>query len=150
MSGDSRAISPVFGYALTLGISTLLIAGLLIAAGGFVDTQRQNAAESELSVVGNQLAADVAAADRLSRTDGTVDVEISRSLPNRIVGSSYTIHVRDDSDGPTEPYLELTATQPEVSVTVGLVSQTPVAPASVGAGDTIVRYENGELVIQNG
>lgn len=147
---DGRAVSPVFGYALTLGITTVLIAGLLIAAGGFVDTQRQATTESELEVIGHQLAADVAAADRLARTDGTETVAVTRGLPNRVVGSSYTVHVRDDENGPTRPYLELTSTQPEVSVTVGLLSQTDVDPSSVGGGKIVVTYENGALVIQSG
>jgi hypothetical protein len=153
MADVDRGVSPVFGYALTLSISTLLIAGLLMAASGYVDTQRERTSENELTVVGQQVSADIAAADRLNRTDGADpdSLSITRSVPNRIVGSSYRIHLRTDGNGPTEPYLELRTTNPEVTVTVGVAvaPSTTVAESSVDGGRISVEIENGDLVIRN-
>ncbi|WP_336136840.1 DUF7266 family protein [Natronomonas amylolytica] len=153
MADVDRGVSPVFGYALTLSISTLLIAGLLMAASGYVDTQRERTSENELTVVGQQISADIAAADRLNRTDGANpdSLRITRTVPNRIVGSSYRIHLLNDTEGPTQPYLELRTADPEVTVTVGVAvaPSTTVAESSADGGRIAVEIENGDLVIHN-
>lgn len=154
MADVDRGVSPVFGYALTLSISTLLIAGLLMAAGGYVDTQRERTSENELEVIGHQVAADIAAADRLNRTDGSDadELSITRTVPERIVGSAYRIHIRTGSGGPTDPYLELVTANPEVTVTVGLAvaPSTDVAESSADGGRIAVEIDsNGALVIRN-
>ena len=149
MTGE-RAVSPVFGYVLTLGISTLLVSGLLIAATGFVDTQRELTTESELQVVGQQVSADIAAADRLHRTDGATDVVIKRDLPESVVGSQYTVFVRSDNEGPTDTYLRLRTVRPEVIVKVGIASETDVADSAVGGGKIVISYDGSALEVTNG
>jgi hypothetical protein len=151
MTGDDRAVSPVFSYVLTLGITTILIVGLLVAATGYVDDQRRQTTENQLQVIGQQLSADIAAADRLARTDGAEDVAIRRDLPDRIVGSSYTITVKNDSNGPTEYYLELSTARPDVTVTIGIASMTDLATNGVGGGEVVVSYDSAddELEVSN-
>lgn len=150
---DERAISPVFGYALTLGIGTILIVGLVMAAGGHVETQRDQVMQNELEVIGGHVAADIAAADRVNRTHGTTEIAISRNLQSRVVGSPYRIDVRTDGDGPTDPYLELNARQGNLNVTVqvGVASQSPVRESSVDGGSIEVVYDeqDSELVVRN-
>ena len=145
-----RGVSPVLGYVLTLGISTLLVSGLLIAATGFVDTQRERTTESELQVIGQQVSADVAAADRLHRTDGATDVVIKRELPDSVVGSEYTVFVRSDDDGPTDAYLRLTTVRPNVTVEVGVANETNVADSAVGGGEIEISYNGSALEVTNG
>ena len=149
MTGE-RGVSPVLGYVLTLGISTLLVSGLLIAASGFVDTQREQTTESELQVIGQQVSADIAAADRLHRTDGATDVVIERDLPDSVVGSQYTVFVRSDNDGPTDTYLRLRTVRPEVTVEVGIASETAVVDSAVGGGEIKIRVIGGDLEVTNG
>ena len=149
--GHDRGVSPVFAYVLTLGISTLLISGLLIAAGGFVDTQREATSRSELRVIGQQVSADIAAADRMKRTEGATEVSISRDLPERVVNSQYSLSVRIDSNGPTKPYLELTTVQPSVTVDVGVTNETDVRATTISGGEMVVEYNESdeELVMKN-
>jgi len=150
MTGE-RAVSPVVGYVLTLGISTLLMSGLLIAAGGFVDTQREQTTESELQVIGQQVSADIAAADRLHRTDGATDVVIRRELPDSVVGSQYTVFVRSDNDGPTDVYLRLRTVRPEVTAEVGVTNETNVAESAAGGGEIEIRVTGaGNLEVTSG
>ena len=149
MTGE-RAVSPVVGYVLTLGISTLLVSGLLIAATGFVDTQRERTTESELQVVGQQVSADIAAADRLYRTDGATDIVIKRDLPDSVVGSQYTVFVRSDDDGPTDAYLRLTTVRPNVTVEVGVANETNVANSAVGGGEIEISHDGNALKVTNG
>lgn len=145
-----RAVSPVFGYVLTLAIATMLVGGLLVSAGGFIDDQRRNTAQSELRVVGQQISADISAADRLARTDGADDTRVTRRIPSEVVGSAYTVEVVDDG-GPTSPYLALRTTRPEVTVEVGIASKNPVAVGSSADGGRIVVVYNGSaVVVQNG
>ena len=151
MTGGDRAVSPVFSYVLTLGITTILIVGLLVAATGYVDDQRRQTTENQLQVIGQQLSADISAADRLARTNGAEDVAIRRDLPDRIVGSSYTITVKNDSNGPTEYYLELSTARPDVTVTIGIASMTDLATNGVGGGEVVVGYDSAddELEVSN-
>lgn len=145
-----RGVSPVFGYTLTLSVATLLVGALLLTAGSFVDDQRAGTAESELRVIGQQVSADIAAADRLSRTDGAEDIRVGRTVPGSVVGSTYTIRVRTDG-GPTTPYLELSTTRPNVTVTVGVVSKRDVrGDATANGGEIAVVYEAGEVVLRDG
>lgn len=148
--GDTRAVSPVFAYVLTLGIAAILITGLVVAAGTYVEDQRERTAQSELQVLGQQLSSDIATADRLNRTDGTSEVRISRTLPNTVVGSQYRVDVRDDGEGPTDTYLRLTATDIEVTVTVGLTTESDVVGSADGS-TVVVEYDktNEQLVVQN-
>lgn len=147
MTRNTRAVSPVFAYVLTLAITTLLIAGLLIAASGYVDEQRESVTENELEVLGQQLSADIAAADRLARTDGATATWVQRDIPRDIVGSTYTVHIRSDGAGPTEYYLELTAADLDVSIEVGIATQTALEITSVGGGSVIVEYDESANMI---
>jgi hypothetical protein len=150
-AGRDRGVSPVFAYVLTLGISSLLVAGLVIAAGGYVETQREATSRSELRVLGQQVSADIAAADRLTRTEGATEVSISRTLPERVVGSQYSLSVRTGSDDPTDPYLELTTVRPDVTVEVGVATETAVGETRIGGGEMVVEYDGSadELVVTN-
>ena len=146
-----RGVSPVVAYVLTLGISSLLVAGLLIAAGGYVETQREATSRSELRVLGQQVSADIAAADRMTRTEGSTEVSISRDLPERVVNSQYSLSVRNDANGPTNPYLQLTTVEPNVTVDVGVASETAVGRSTISGGEMVVEYDGAadELVVKN-
>ena len=149
---DERAVSPVFGYVLTLSVATLLVGGLLISAGGFIDDQRRNTAESELQVIGQQISADIAAADRLARTDGAEDIRVGRTIPQAVVGSHYSVEVVENG-GPTSPYLELSTSRPDVTVAVGIASRTTVSTGGTADGGRIVVVYNAtssEVVLRNG
>jgi len=138
-SGD-RAVSPVVGYVLTLGITALLVSGLIIATGGFVDDQRERTTRSELRVLGQQVSSDIAAVDRLNRTGGAEEVVLERDLPDQVVSSEYTIRIEDGTGGPTDPYIELSTAQPAVTVQVGIASETDIVTSALGGGEIEVRY----------
>jgi hypothetical protein len=149
-ASEDRAVSTTIGYALTLGVTALLITGLLIAGGGFLQDQRVTSTRSELQVVGHQVAADIASADRLTGSDVT-DVSISRSLPDRVTGSSYTIEMSTTS----QSHLVLTSADPDVTVRVDVqttFANGGLAETSVDGGDIEVVYNpngNEELVVRD-
>lgn len=142
LARDERAVSTTLGYILNLTVATLVITGLLVASGGFVDGQREQAMRSELRVVGQQLAADIAAADELAATADPDDtIRIERQLPQRVAGQSYTVSVVPDD---TDPYLQLTTARSEVSVRVEVALETSLAESSLTGGEFVVRYVDAD------
>jgi len=148
---DVRAVSTTVGYALTLGITALLVTGLLIAGGGFLQEQRETSTRSELEVIGHQVASDIASADRLTGS-GVTEVSIRRSLPQRVTGSAYSIAVENSA----QSHLVLTSADPEVTVrvdmeTVFVGNSDGVASGTVDGGDIVIEYDtsNDQLVIDN-
>jgi hypothetical protein len=134
---DSRSVSVTVNYALNLVVATMLIGGVLTATGGMVQDRRESAVRTELSVVGERLATDLMAADRLSEvgtagpaTDPTVSLSVT--LPGRVGGTRYDVQVNaTDSNS----RLVLQSDDPEVTVVVGFHNDTAVENATVRGGD---------------
>lgn len=149
---DTRAVSTTLGYVLMLGISMLLITGLVTAAGTYVENQREQVVRSELTVIGEQLSADLAAVDRLARTWGTDREAVTRQLPSDVAGKTYTVEVVNPGPAGSGSYLALTTSDPEVTVTVmvDLELDTTIAGGSVDGGAVEIVYDGSELVIRNG
>ena len=144
---DDRAVSTTIGYALTLGVASLLITGLLIAGGGFLQNQREVTTETELEVIGEQVSADISSADRLSASDAD-EVNITRSLPDSVTGSQYTISLETSP----QTHLELRSADPEVTVRVDVaVHETSLAATDIDGGNIQVSYNrtSDELVLRN-
>jgi hypothetical protein len=133
-----RGVSTVVGYALTIGISSLLIVGLLVGVGGFVGDQRQSTIRDGMEVLGQQMAADLSAADRMVRVGGE-EVRIERELPPNVVGTSYRIRVQDGVGASTE--LVLRTEDPLVQVRVTVRTETDIESTDVGGGDVVVVYD---------
>lgn len=149
LTTDERGVSTTLGYALSLTVATLLVGGLLIAGGGFVEDQRERTVRNELEVIGQQVSADVAAVDRLAQTVESGTVTVGRNLPERVTGKQYTIAVRTDG---ADRYLVLSVDRPEVRVRVNLASETSVAETAVSGGDVRVVYDPSadELEVRRG
>lgn len=148
---DDRAVSTTVGYALSLGISALLISGLLIAGGGFLQDQRVSSTRSELTVIGHQVAADIASADRLVGTDAT-NIRVQRNLPDRVTGSAYTVTVETPPDVGNS-HLVLTSAEPEVTIRIDIQVEFAgdIEQTAVDGGEVEVVYDSGadELVVRN-
>lgn len=145
---DERGQAITLNYTIGLGIAAILVTGLLIAGGNFVDSQRERVAETELRVVGQQVAADVEAADRLANsTEQQSRVEVTRRLPPDVTGSSYSVELVEQPD----PYLELRTDSPEVEVRIEFTNQTDVTQSQVSGGDVVVNYTASQrLRIESG
>lgn len=143
---DERAVSVTVNYALNLALATVLIAGLLIAAGDAVDSRRHEAAREELTVVGNRIAADLMTADRLARVGTTPSVSVDSSLPERVAGSYYTITI---DATPTDSYVVLETNRPSVTVQIPFRNATAVKNDTVVGGDiSVVLANDGSLEVR--
>lgn len=146
---DSRGVSTVLNYGLTLGITTIIVTGLVIAAGGAIQDQREEVLRSEFGVVGEKLSGDISSAERLGRVGDGGTVTVERSYPNEVAGSSYTIRFTDDSGGPR---LVLESTDPAIRVTVpvALHESTDVGDTTISGGDLIIHYGSGTVEVTDG
>jgi hypothetical protein len=143
-----RAVSVTVNYVLTLTITALLLSGLVVATGGLIESQSERAIQSELDVLGQQLAADIESADRLATVGGNdgTEVMVETALPARVVGQDYRITVRGSE-------LELRTTDPEISVTVPFTTATDVtAKRPISGGNVLIRSstrtENDTLEVE--
>ncbi|MEF8840740.1 MAG: hypothetical protein V5A62_03820 [Haloarculaceae archaeon] len=137
---DRRGVSIALGYVLTLSVATLLVGGLLIGFGGFVDDHRTGTARDELRVVGQQVASDLSSADRLARVGSASEVRISRQLPDSVTGAAYRIEITDGD--PVR--IVLRTTNPDVTVDLTIHIDTAVVDSTVGGGDFVIELTPGD------
>ena len=152
--GTDRAVSVTVGYVMTLAISTLLLSGLFVAGGSFVETQRERATQGELTVVGERVAADLGTVDRLAASAASpADLTVNRSLtlPNRAAGTGYRIRV---SASGTEGTVVLESDRSDRTVEVPFRSSEGVAVrnATVDGGDLRIWWDpdggaDGQVVV---
>ncbi|WP_424015305.1 DUF7266 family protein [Halorubrum xinjiangense] len=141
--GSDRAVSVTVGYVMTLAISTLLLSGLFVAGGSFVESERERAAQGELTVVGERLAADLGTVDRLvantaSRDELTVDRSLT--LPDRVSGTGYRIRVTAGETGGTIA-LESDGTDATVEIPFRTSEGVAVENATVDGGSLRIRWD---------
>jgi hypothetical protein len=138
LSDVRRGTSTTLSYVFTLAIVALLMSGLLIAGGNFVEDQRQLVIDQELRVIGHQVASNVEKADRLANASlGSTTIQVNQTFPNQVTGSTYQIDLQADSDAA----VVLTSTRPEVEVTVPLRNATDLQASSVDGGLVSVQYD---------
>lgn len=153
---SSRGTSIALGYVLVLSISAVLVSGLILAGGSFVDDQRERVIEGELNVIGTHLAGNVEQVDRyVNASEGSEPVaQINQTFQRQVTGESYEVElVPPDGDGPAQ--LVLTPRQADVTVRVNASVSDEISgdiESSKARGGTISVYYDGDddtLVIQN-
>ena len=135
----SRGQSTALDYTLTLGVAALVVTGLFAAAGDFVTSQREQVVRTELDVVGEQLTDKLVAADRLVQAgNDTERLVMNATMPDRVAGTHYTLSVTDTG---SSRWLNLTASEVDISVAIKLDTETTVATGSTGGGDVAIVYD---------
>ncbi len=146
-----RALTSTVGYVLTVAIAAVLVAGLVVAAGGAATDQRERTAREAATVVGHRVAATLETADRtVAAAAETRTLTVERDLPDRLVGASYSVTV-EDAGGDTTVVVRPAAA--DVTVRVGADVDRPVAdPGAVDGGTVVVAYDPGddELEVRDG
>lgn len=150
MCNDDRAVSTALGYVLTLSIATLLVTGLLVAGSGFVDDRREQVVRDELTVIGQQVSADLARADRLvgaaDSSGASLTVAVNKTYPDRVTGSAYQVEL-----DPSNDRLVLSSDSPEITISIDIVHRTDLGASTADGGIIQVAYDSstGELVIRD-
>jgi hypothetical protein len=147
---EDRAVSSTLGYVLTLAISAILVTGLITAGGNYVANEREQVVRDQLSVIGQQVAADVERADRLVRAApaGTepATVRINQTFGDDVTGTNYRISL--DPSGSNTVVVE--SFDPDISVSIRVTSRTAIAESSADGGPIQIQYtDSDELVIRD-
>jgi len=137
-AADERGISTVISHVLSVAITTLLIMGLVAGATGFLDIQKDRAAEKELRTVGTQLASELAAADRLARTSNAVTV--TSHQPETVAGSTYTVTLESC---PAGACVILAAAEYDYTTNISVHNQTELSLTATGDGAFQITADGG-------
>ena len=141
MADVDRGVSTILGYSLNLVVATLVVTGVLIAAGSLVESQRDQAARAELNVVGERLVADLETADRLARSADDGHVTVDTRLPTRIAGSPYDVAIVTES-GEARAVLSIESTASDVVVPIN--NETAIRASTHRGGDLTITWSEGD------
>jgi hypothetical protein len=135
--GNDRGVSVAVTHVLAIGITTILIVGLLTAAGGLAEDEQDRSARKQLQMIGSSMANQIEKADTLGRRGA--NVSIRKDFQGTISGKSYEVHLQNGSDcnAPTidtETCLVLSLTNSDVSTTVGVSNRSPLRFDHLGSG----------------
>ena len=145
---DDRAASIALNHALTLGITAILISGLLISAGQIVTRQEEHVSEEGLTDVNEVLITELQQVDRLAATGSPSLVRSSVALPPRIGGTGYNVKLAVYSSDRVVLWTNTTAH----TVPVEFGNRTAVCERGLSGGDISVTYDPDEecLTLESG
>jgi hypothetical protein len=146
---DRRGASIALTHVLTMGITAILVSGLLVGMSGMVDDQRERAIRNSLETIGERLATETSYVEEMSPRSSGVTLRVEH--PRMVAGRTYVVGLLTDPsqcDG-APPCLRLHTDSPGVTVVVPVPLDVPVADATVPGGDLRIVYD-GQLTIEEG
>ena len=150
--GSDRGLSIALTHVLTIGITTILIAMLLMAGNAMLDSETERSTETALETVGERLAGDIDNVDRMANDSGNVSLVSDR--PRSVANSGYTVTTLSAGDckdrapllDDSNPCLELAASSTDVTVYVPVKADEDrlVTGTSVTGGSIEIAYDNDD------
>lgn len=147
-----RSLSVTLNYVIVLGITAILISGLIFAGGTFVEDQRDRAIRGELTVIGTHLASNVEQVDRyVEAGEGPSAAYVNQSFQRQVTGQNYDVELLANDGEPAPPQLVLGAAGTDVTVRVNVTIRTDVVETVAQGGTISVAYDDSEdaVVIRN-
>ncbi|MFW6384532.1 MAG: DUF7266 family protein [Halodesulfurarchaeum sp.] len=143
---QDRAVSVAVTHVLAIGITTILIVGLLTAAGGLAKDEQEQSAREQLRMVGSSMASQIEHADALGRRGANVSVR--EDFEGTVSGKSYTVDFETGSECDaatidTDACLVLNLSNSDVSATVGVSNRSAVTFEHLGSGTVRIVSEPG-------
>lgn len=156
-----RGLSIAITHVLTIGITTILIAMLLMSGSTLLESETERSVETSLETIGERLADEIENVDRIANgTKADTDaVNVTADHPRTVSSTGYSVTllgncVDAEAESPLiedgVACLELTADDHDVVVHVPLVLETDVADDSTARGGAIeisYRADADELTI---
>jgi len=136
-ASDTRGVSPAVTQALTIGITSLLVTGLLIGGSQMVDSQRERVTEEALENVGDGIARDLVRLDAFDTETLDSTISFRAMYPERIADQSYNVEVSPDTSR-TRVYVN--ASGLDRYAVVQFRNETSVCPSVVSSGPLAVSY----------
>ena len=160
-TSDDRAVSTAVTHVLAIGITTILISGLLVASASLLTGQQDSAGRTQLQEIGNRISEQIYAASATvdetatGSSDQTVTVLVDQ--PSRVSGYSYSVTLADGSTTDCDdPVNEPPDGTPDYCLILdpaaGLNVQTQRVPVNVEGNPadydiTVTTVSGGELLV---
>lgn len=138
-----RGASIAISHALTIGITALLISGLLLSAGSFLQNQEKRVAYQEMRELNSDLNALVHQLDQLNATGERVSVTMEPTYPRTITGEPYTVALIPDAADPTSGTLYVNLSDGRLQSVSAIATDTQLDRAVVSGGEPTVRLCSG-------
>lgn len=137
---DDRGAAIALNHALSIGITTLLIAGLMLGAGQQLETRQERVAEQGLKDIGESLANEVTRIDRLAVDDGEVRSDISSriSYPHYVSGEGYEVSLQRSGGAAV---LSMQMNSPDVRIPINISVESDVCERELNGGPIKVVYD---------
>lgn len=145
MRGDTRAVSPAVTQALTIGISTILITGLLLGGASFIDGKQENIVRQGLQDVGAGVASDLVRLDQYNTSGVSNSLSYSSEYPDRVGGEGYRISLSPGADKST---ISVNSTSSSLGTEIRFANSTAVCTSSVRGGQIAVAYNDTEQCLE--
>jgi hypothetical protein len=144
---NDRGVSTAISHVLTIGITAVLITGLIIGTSGFVETERDRTTEREMIVVGERMANELEQVDGLVKS-GTDTVRVRTSHARRIAGVAYAVTLTPDASACAgdAPCLVLNAEAADTRVVVPVNVAHTVTVSTVSGGQLSFVYDSTDAL----
>ena len=150
-----RGLSVALTHVLTIGITTILIAMLLMAGSAMLESETERSTDTALETVGERLAGEI---DNVDRIAGDSDeVTLIADHPSTVANSGYTVEILENTEcqsaapllDDSNPCLELSASDVDVTVYVPVVVDEDLdTGASVSGGSIEIVYDGTEITLE--
>ncbi len=142
-----RGLSTVVGYAIMLTVIAILTSGVILGVTSYVNAERTDVTRTELTVVGNHLAADLTTADTLA---GTLSSEgaatLQADLTESVAGGSYRIEI-SETDQTQEYAIAVHSDRYDETRTVRVVTDHPVTTGTFSGGPLRISVTDTDLEV---
>lgn len=148
---SDRGVTMAVTHVLAIGISAALLAVLLAGAGAVLEAETERAAERSLETVGQELAGEIEAADRLADAEG--DETVARvDAPRTVARTGYSVEGRNDCNGAAGDAgcLRLSAHAVDATVLVPVSTAADLEPSTVPGGPIEIGVEDGRVALEGG
>lgn len=98
---DTRAVSVAVTHTIMLGITAILISGLILSAGTLLQNQEDRVAQQQVDEIGADVLSHVDTFERLDASGETVETTVRLDYPARIAEGPYSVAFVEDG-GPYE------------------------------------------------
>ncbi|ELY57271.1 hypothetical protein C491_10814 [Natronococcus amylolyticus DSM 10524] len=144
-----RGVTMAVTHVLALGISAALLAVLLAGAGAVLEAETERAAERSLETVGQELAGEIEAADRVAAGEGAETVT-RVDAPRTIARTGYVVEAQSDCPGAVSDAncLRLSAHAVDATVHVQVSTAADLEPNTVPGGSIEIGIEDGRVALE--
>lgn len=94
LQSDDRAVSIAVTHVLTIGITTILITGLLVGGSGLLRDEKADATRTELRTIGNRMASEISSAYYSADSGSSTETVVRLTHPEYVAGDNYRVEIR--------------------------------------------------------